>query len=108
MARGQVADVDAAVLAARAAFDDGRWARQPPAARKKVLQRFAEAILAHRDELALLETLDMGKPIRFARTVDVPATARTIAWYKANAQWLEEVQSGAYLTFMDRWYKERA
>jgi hypothetical protein len=81
IARGQTADIDAAVASARAAFDDGRWAHQPPAARKKTLQRFAEAILAHRDELALLETLDMGKPIQFARSVDVPAAARTIAWY---------------------------
>ena len=81
IARGQTADIDAAVASARAAFEDGRWAKQPPAARKKTLQRFAEAILAHRDELALLETLDMGKPIRFARSVDVPAAARTIAWY---------------------------
>ena len=79
--RGQAADVDAAVKAARAAFDDGRWAAKPPAARKKILQRFAEKILAARDELALLETLDMGKPIQYALSVDVPATARTIAWY---------------------------
>jgi len=81
VARGQSADVDAAVKSARTAFDDGRWARRPPAARKKVLQRFAEKILAAKDELALLETLDMGKPIQHALTVDVPATARCIAWY---------------------------
>jgi gamma-glutamyl-gamma-aminobutyraldehyde dehydrogenase len=81
IARGRAADIDAAVTSARAAFDDGRWAHQPPAVRKKVLQRFAEGILAHRDELALLETLDMGKPIRYALSVDVPAAARTIAWY---------------------------
>lgn len=81
IARGQTADIDAAVASARAAFEDGRWAHQPPAARKKVLQRFAELILSHRDELALLETLDMGKPIQFSRSVDVPAAARTIAWY---------------------------
>src|SRR5689334_20700988 len=80
-ARGQAADVDAAVQAARRAFDDGRWAGQPPAARKKVLQRFADKILAARDELALIETLDMGKPIRYAAAVDVAATARCIAWY---------------------------
>jgi gamma-glutamyl-gamma-aminobutyraldehyde dehydrogenase len=81
IARGQTADIDAAVAAARAAFADGRWSARPPAARKKVLQRFAELILAAKDELALLETLDMGKPIRYALTVDVPATARCIAWY---------------------------
>jgi gamma-glutamyl-gamma-aminobutyraldehyde dehydrogenase len=79
--RGGAADIDAAVAAARAAFDDGRWAHRPPAARKRVLQRFAELILAARDELALLETLDMGKPIQYSRSVDVPSTARTIAWY---------------------------
>jgi acyl-CoA reductase-like NAD-dependent aldehyde dehydrogenase len=81
VARGQAADVDAAVASARAAFEDGRWSRQAPAARKKVLQRFAEKILAAKEELALLETLDMGKPIRYSLAVDVPATARCIAWY---------------------------
>ncbi len=81
VAQGQAADVDRAVASARAAFDDGRWSRQPPAARKKVLQKFAEGLLAATDELALLETLDMGKPIRFSRSVDVPAAARCIAWY---------------------------
>lgn len=80
-ARGQAADVDAAVQSARAAFEDGRWSRQSPAARKRVLQKFAERILAAKDELALLETLDMGKPIAYARSVDVPSTARCIQWY---------------------------
>ena len=81
VARGRAADIDAAVAAARAAFEDRRWAGQPPAARKKVLQRFAEKILGAREELALLETLDMGKPIQYSLAVDVPATARCIAWY---------------------------
>jgi acyl-CoA reductase-like NAD-dependent aldehyde dehydrogenase len=81
VARGQAADIDLAVRAARQAFDDGRWARQPPAARKKVLLRFADAIRGAADELALLETLDMGKPIQFSLKVDVASAARTIAWY---------------------------
>ena len=81
VARGQAADIDAAVRSARAAFDDGRWSSKAPAARKKILQRFAEKILAAKDELALLETLDMGKPIQYALSVDVPAAARTIGWY---------------------------
>lgn len=81
IARGQAVDIDAAVASARTAFADGRWAARPPAARKRVLQRFAELILAAKDELALLETLDMGKPIRYAQSVDVPAAARCIAWY---------------------------
>ena len=81
VARGAAADIDAAVAAARAAFEDGRWARQPPAARKRVLQDFARRITAAAEELALLETLDMGKPIRHALAVDVALTARTIGWY---------------------------
>lgn len=81
IARGTAPDIDAAVRSARAAFADGRWAGQAPAARKKTLQRFAEKILAAKDELALLETLDMGKPVQYSLAVDVAATARTIAWY---------------------------
>ena len=80
-ARGQAADIDRAVAAARAAFADGRWARLAPAKRKQILQRFAEGLLAARDELALLETLDMGKPIAASRRADVPGAARTISWY---------------------------
>ena len=81
VAATDVPDVDRAVTAARRAFEDGRWCRQAPAARKKVLLRFADLLLAHRDELALLETLDMGKPIADSLAVDIPATARCIAWY---------------------------
>ena len=81
VARSGADDIDAAVAAARAAFEDGRWANRPPAARKKVMQRFAELILAAKEELALLETLDVGKPIRDSLSVDVPAAARCIAWY---------------------------
>ena len=81
VARGAQADVDAAVASARAAFDDARWAGKPPAVRKRLLMRFADKILAARDELALLETLDMGKPIQYSLAVDVPSTARCIAWY---------------------------
>ncbi len=81
VARGQAADIDAAVRGARRAFDDGRWAQQSPGARKKVLARFAELMMARREELALLETLDMGKPIRDSLAADVPAAARCIQWY---------------------------
>ncbi|MBE2274808.1 MAG: aldehyde dehydrogenase [Rhodobacteraceae bacterium] len=75
------ADVDAAVRSARAAFDKGVWSRRAPAERKKILQRFAELMREHAEELALLETLDMGKPISDALSVDVPGSANTIAWY---------------------------
>jgi len=81
IARGREADIDAAVKSARQAFDDGRWAHKSPAQRKKILQRFSEKILAAKEELALLETLDMGKPVQYSLNVDVQSTARTIAWY---------------------------
>jgi gamma-glutamyl-gamma-aminobutyraldehyde dehydrogenase len=81
VARGRAADVDAAVASARQAFESRRWAGMPPAARKKVLIRFADGLLAAREELALLETLDMGKPIQYSLAVDVPSAARCIAWY---------------------------
>ena len=58
-----------------------RWAGQAPAQRKRVLIRLAELLHEHRDELALTETLDMGKPLRFARSVDVNGAANCIRWY---------------------------
>jgi len=81
VASTDVADVDLAVAAARRAFEAGTWRRQPPRERKRVLLRFAELVLEHRDELALLETLDMGKPIADSLAVDIPATVRCITWY---------------------------
>jgi acyl-CoA reductase-like NAD-dependent aldehyde dehydrogenase len=81
VAAGDTADVDSAVVAARERFERGDWARQPPAARKRVLQNFAALVEAAAEELALLETLDMGKPISDALAVDVPATARCLRWY---------------------------
>jgi 4-guanidinobutyraldehyde dehydrogenase / NAD-dependent aldehyde dehydrogenase len=81
VAAGDQADVDRAVASARAAFRRGSWANQPPKARKKVLQKLADLILEHRDELALLETLDMGKPIADSLSVDIPSSANCIRWY---------------------------
>jgi acyl-CoA reductase-like NAD-dependent aldehyde dehydrogenase len=81
VASGDEPDVDAAVASARAAFERGDWARQAPRERKRVLLRFAEGILTHREELALTETLDMGKPISDALAVDVPSTANCIQWF---------------------------
>jgi acyl-CoA reductase-like NAD-dependent aldehyde dehydrogenase len=75
------ADVDAAVAAARAAFERGDWADRAPAERKRVLLRFAELVEQATQELALLETLDVGKPIRDSVNVDVAATVRCLRWY---------------------------
>ncbi len=81
VARCAEADIDRAVAAGRAAFEDRRWAGQAPAARKRVMIRFADLVLAHADELALTETLDMGKPIKYSRAVDVNSAANCIRWY---------------------------
>src|SRR5262249_12035727 len=76
VAAGDTEDIDRAVAAARAAFRKGVWANQAPVKRKQVLKRFAELILKNAEELALLETLDMGKPIGGSRTVDIPSAGR--------------------------------
>ncbi|WP_162094932.1 aldehyde dehydrogenase [Pseudomonas chlororaphis] len=74
------ADANRAVQVARQAFESGVWSRKAPAERKRVLIRFADLILEHQEELALLETLDMGKPIGDSLSIDVPATANAIRW----------------------------
>jgi 4-guanidinobutyraldehyde dehydrogenase/NAD-dependent aldehyde dehydrogenase len=70
-----------AVAAARTAFNDRRWAGMSPGERKRVMIRFADLVMENREELALLETLDMGKPISASMNTDVPAAANTLRWY---------------------------
>jgi len=81
VARCGSADVDAAVTAARAAFNAGTWRRTDPATRKRTLQRFAQLIRDDIDRLAILETLDVGKPILNSVNVDVTFAADCIAYY---------------------------
>jgi gamma-glutamyl-gamma-aminobutyraldehyde dehydrogenase/4-guanidinobutyraldehyde dehydrogenase/NAD-dependent aldehyde dehydrogenase len=81
VARCAEADIDGAVAVARAAFEDRRWRGLAPAQRKRIMIRFADLLLAHGDELALTETLDMGKPVKYARAVDVNSAANCIRWY---------------------------
>ena len=75
------ADVDAAVAAARRAFDSGVWSGLNPRRRKAILLRWAASIREHMDELALLETLDAGKPIADTTSVDVPGAAYCVEWF---------------------------
>ena len=75
------ADVDFAVAKAKEAFDDGRWHLRSPAERKAVLLRFAKLLERNRHELAVLESLDSGKPVRECQTMDVPETIHTIRWH---------------------------
>lgn len=78
-------DVANSVIAARKAFNTGPWANMPPAERKKILLAFAELILRHKEELALLETLDVGKPINDTFKEDVPEAANAITWFAEAA-----------------------
>ena len=75
------ADVDAAVAAARRAFDAQVWAGLNPRARKAILLRWAALMREHLDELSLLETLDAGKPIGDTTSVDVPGAAYCVEWF---------------------------
>ncbi|MFC4159443.1 aldehyde dehydrogenase [Chitinimonas lacunae] len=75
------ADVDAAVAAARRSFEAREWAGLKPRERKKTLLRFAALIRQHAEELALLETLDAGKPIGDTTSVDIPGAAYCVEWY---------------------------
>jgi acyl-CoA reductase-like NAD-dependent aldehyde dehydrogenase len=81
VAQGQAADVDAAVASALAAWNERRWRGLAPRARMQVLYRFADLVEQQADELALLETLDMGKPITDVLSIDLPEVLRTIRYF---------------------------
>ena len=74
-------DVNIAVANAKEAYDDGRWHKLSPGARKKVLLRFADLLEQNIDELSVMESLDSGKPIRECRLTDVPETIHMIRWH---------------------------
>ncbi len=81
VARCRAEDVDRAVAAARRAFAAGAWATASPRRRRRVLRRLAELMAEHREELALIEALDVGKPIGDALRIDVPTATGCIEWY---------------------------
>lgn len=84
VARAGEADVDLAVQAARKAMDDPAWAEMKPNARALLLYRLADALEAHADEFAALETMDQGKPLRDARLFDLPYAVDLLRY---NAGW---------------------
>lgn len=75
------ADVDYAVSKAKEAFEDGRWRLLSPGERKSVLLKFALLLERNSHELAVLESLDSGKPVRECQLVDVPDTIHTLRWH---------------------------
>ncbi|WP_217385708.1 aldehyde dehydrogenase [Pseudomonas aeruginosa] len=74
-------DVGHAVASARRAFEDGRWRSRTPAERKAALLRLAELLEEHLLELAVMESLDSGKPIRECQHTDLPETINTLRWH---------------------------
>lgn len=81
VAKGTALDMQNAIASARAAFDDRRWAGQPPAARKKVLHKWADLIERHALELAVLGVRDNGTEIAMAMKAEPGSAAATIRYY---------------------------
>jgi 4-(gamma-glutamylamino)butanal dehydrogenase len=84
------ADVDAAVTVAKNAFEDGRWSKLHPSERKATLLKFAQLLEEHQQELAVMESLDSGKPVCECATVDIPESIKTIRWH---AELIDKVYS---------------
>ena len=74
-------DVDLAVQKAREAFDQGHWAKMHPSDRKDVLIKLCKLITRNRRELAVMESLDSGKPIRDCELIDIPESIHCIKWH---------------------------
>ncbi|MGO1552978.1 MAG: aldehyde dehydrogenase family protein [Micrococcaceae bacterium] len=86
---GTVSDIDDAVQAAHRAFRDGKWSRISGRERATVLLRVASKLRQQADELASIESLDVGKPISFATAIDVNTAAETYEYAAALAQQLD-------------------
>jgi len=105
VAEGAEADVDRAVAAAREAFENGKWPRMTARERGRLLYRMADAIEARADEIARLETLDNGKPLREARMIDIKESIDCFRYY---AGWADKIEgevvpvSGPYLNYTRR------
>jgi gamma-glutamyl-gamma-aminobutyraldehyde dehydrogenase len=93
------ADIDEAVRSARVAFEDGRWRNLAPKAKKKILHTLADLMTAHAENLALLESLDTGKPISDARNVDIPLAINSTRYY---AEGLDKIYGEVAPTPEDR------
>jgi phenylacetaldehyde dehydrogenase len=86
--KGSDADVDAAVAAARQAFDERRWLNIAPSERAEILWRIADGVQARADELAFIESRNQGMPVHLARGGTIPAVARCFRYY---AGWADRI-----------------
>jgi aldehyde dehydrogenase (NAD+) len=105
VAEGDAADIDAAVEAARDQFDGGEWSRMDARDRGRLIYKLAELIEQEADELAALETLDNGKPIRDSKAADIPLVIDCLRYY---AGWADKIQGatipvrGEYFSYTRR------
>src|SRR5437868_8741711 len=88
VAEGDKADVDLAVKAARKAFEEGPWSKMNASERGRLLNKLADLIEQNQEELAALETLDNGKPLRDSQTADLPLTIKCYRYY---AGWADKI-----------------
>ncbi len=89
VAEGESEDINRAVVAARKAFESGPWPKMTPSQRGRLLWKLADLIEKNAEELAQLETLDNGKPIKYSRAGDVPMTADHFRYFAGWATKLE-------------------
>jgi aldehyde dehydrogenase (NAD+) len=105
VSEGDAADIDLAVKAAREAFENGPWSKMDARDRGKLMNRLADLIEEEIDDLAALETLDNGKPIRDSRAADLPLTIDCLRYY---AGWADKLHGqtipvrGKYFTYTRR------
>jgi aldehyde dehydrogenase (NAD+) len=88
IAEADAADVEKAVRAARAAFERGPWRKMAASERGRLMNRLADLIETHADELARLESVDNGKPFSIAKAVDVAAT---VGCFRYFAGWADKI-----------------
>lgn len=89
VAHGRARDVDAAVAAARKAFEEGPWRRMNPSERGRLMWALADRIESHAEAFAQLESLDNGKPLTVARAADV---ALTVDHFRYYAGWATKIE----------------
>ena len=94
---GGAKDIQRAVAAAKAAFDDGRWSRLGPGARAAALYKLADLIEQHLDTLAEMESRNVGKPIKLAHDSDLPFAVDCLRFFAGAARMLEGKSSAEYL-----------
>jgi aldehyde dehydrogenase (NAD+) len=88
VAEGDAADIDLAVKAARKAFESGAWTKANASDRGRMLNKLADLIETHADELAALEALDNGKPLSVAKAADLPLVIKCYRYY---AGWADKI-----------------